>query len=260
MTDVSESVLFKVRALLAQAESTPYPEEAEAFTAKAEQMMIKHTIDQAMLADLDPSKLDQIVYRDVRIDHPHLEHKGTSLYNIAKALGVRGAYVSKNRREKDKLGPGNDLRYSVMGLVGYESDVEWVETLFTSLEVQRTRALTEAVRSKAAHEHGRSFTADFNDGFLSAVLKRIRATREQVVKEHDTASNPQSHQGKSVALVLVGRQEQVDQEYRARFPGARERTTRTSLRSYTGYGAGKDAGNRASIARGSIGSKKGLNR
>jgi hypothetical protein len=38
-----------VRALLAKAESTTYPEEADALTAKAQELMARHSIDRAML-------------------------------------------------------------------------------------------------------------------------------------------------------------------------------------------------------------------
>src|SRR5262249_8603304 len=42
--------LDRIRALLAKAESTEFPEEAEALTARAQQLMARHRIDQALLA------------------------------------------------------------------------------------------------------------------------------------------------------------------------------------------------------------------
>ena len=45
-----QRVLDRVRALLAKAESTEFPEEAEALTAKAQELMARHSIDEALLA------------------------------------------------------------------------------------------------------------------------------------------------------------------------------------------------------------------
>ena len=46
---VEPRILDKVRALLAKAESTEFPEEAEAYTAKAQELMARHRIDRAVL-------------------------------------------------------------------------------------------------------------------------------------------------------------------------------------------------------------------
>ena len=47
MRGVDDPVLVKVRALLAQAESTTFEAEAEVFTAKAQELMARHSIDSA---------------------------------------------------------------------------------------------------------------------------------------------------------------------------------------------------------------------
>ncbi|MEE3919447.1 DUF2786 domain-containing protein [Micromonospora sp. BRA006-A] len=48
-TPSGSRMLDRVRALLAKAESTGYPAEAEAFTAKAQELMARHSIDAALL-------------------------------------------------------------------------------------------------------------------------------------------------------------------------------------------------------------------
>ena len=45
----SDSVVHRIQALLAKAESTEFPDEAEAFLAKAQELMARHAIDDAML-------------------------------------------------------------------------------------------------------------------------------------------------------------------------------------------------------------------
>ena len=43
-------MLSRIRALLAKAEATEYAEEAEALSARAQELMAKYSIDQALLA------------------------------------------------------------------------------------------------------------------------------------------------------------------------------------------------------------------
>ena len=45
----TETWVSKVQALIAKAESTEFPDEAEAFMAKAQELMTRHAIDLAML-------------------------------------------------------------------------------------------------------------------------------------------------------------------------------------------------------------------
>src|ERR1035437_9378523 len=45
-----ERILGKIRALLAKAESTEFTEEAEALSARAQELMAKYSIDHALLA------------------------------------------------------------------------------------------------------------------------------------------------------------------------------------------------------------------
>jgi len=49
-TKTDDPILNRVRALLAQAESTNFEAEAETFTAKAQELMTRHAIDMAMVA------------------------------------------------------------------------------------------------------------------------------------------------------------------------------------------------------------------
>ena len=49
-SDADERILGKIRALLAKAEATEFPDEAEALSARAQELMAKHSIDHALLA------------------------------------------------------------------------------------------------------------------------------------------------------------------------------------------------------------------
>lgn len=47
---IEPRMLGRIRALLAKAEATTFPEEAEALSAKAQELMARHTVDEALLA------------------------------------------------------------------------------------------------------------------------------------------------------------------------------------------------------------------
>jgi hypothetical protein len=246
-----EKMLEKVRKLLALAEDrAATPAEAEAFSAKAEQLMIDYAIDNAMLAESDPVKADKIIHRSMRLVQPHLKVKAGMLYEIGKCLSVGVAYEITDRNDGQGI-------YCVMGLIGYEVDVEWVEVLFTSLELQRINALAKSVKNKSQYESGRAFTASFNHAFRTAVINRLKMSRQASVARRDdeTTAVPGdvSLKKTSTALVLIAREERVNEEYRARFPYAREKTTTYRYNSASGYRAGNAAGDNAQIARGSVG-------
>src|SRR6266704_2970169 len=66
--------LERVRALLAKAESTSFAEEAEAYTAKAQELMARHSIDYALLS-VGTGIRDQPVGRRIGIDNPYAAPK-----------------------------------------------------------------------------------------------------------------------------------------------------------------------------------------
>src|SRR5262249_42684844 len=67
---VDERILERVRALLAKAESTEFSEEAETFTAGAQKLMARHSIDYALLAHRGGHQ-DGTVGRRIPIDNPY---------------------------------------------------------------------------------------------------------------------------------------------------------------------------------------------
>ena len=57
--------------MLAKAESTTFPDEAEALTAKAQELMDRHAIDRAMLAASSPGHTSTPEGRQVPVDAPY---------------------------------------------------------------------------------------------------------------------------------------------------------------------------------------------
>jgi Protein of unknown function (DUF2786) len=120
-------VLRRIRALLAKAEATDHPAEAESFTAKAQDLMTRHAIDEALLAAGDAAIT--VVAKRVHLQSPYATTKTSLLNVVAKANRCKVIYFD---------------RLAIATVVGVPLDIDQVEMLFTSLLIQATRAMTEA--------------------------------------------------------------------------------------------------------------------
>ncbi|MGH4033218.1 DUF2786 domain-containing protein [Actinomycetota bacterium Odt1-20B] len=157
--------LTRIRALLAKAEATGYPEEAEALTAKAQELMARHSLDEALLAARTHAKDTPGACR-IGVDAPYETAKATLLDAVARANRCRAVWNSE---------------FGFSTVVGFESDLEAVELLHTSLLVQGTAAMTKAEARQRAG--GRKRTKTFRQSFLMAYAHRI-GTRLAAVSEH----------------------------------------------------------------------------
>ena len=121
-------LLDRVRKLLAKAEDEGCtPEEAEALTAKAADLMARYGIDRALLGALRP-ETDRPADRKFRFEAPWADVKAHLLAALATAL--RCQCVQTQTEDGPRL-----------HVFGYSSDLERAEILFTSLLVQMARAL-----------------------------------------------------------------------------------------------------------------------
>jgi hypothetical protein len=175
-------VLDKVRALLAKAESTSFDAEAEAFTAKAQELMARHRIDQAVLGAREHRhRPEEPGVRRFRIDNPYADAKALLLSNVADANGCRAVWSKSS---------------GFATVFGFVHELDAVDELFTSLLVQATAALR---RTGSKYDpYGRSRTKRFRRSFLVAFALRIgqrlretvEATVEVCVAETGTALVP----------------------------------------------------------------------
>ncbi|GAA3373821.1 DUF2786 domain-containing protein [Streptomyces sannanensis] len=214
-------MLTRIRALLAKAEATGFPEEAEALTAKAQELMARHSIDEAVLA-ARTHRPDAPAACRIGVDAPYETAKAILLDAVASANRCRAVWNS-------------GLGFSTV--VGFEADLETAELLYTSLLVQCTTAMTRAEAGQRAG--GRKRTKTFRQSFLLAYAQRIgdrlAAATEHVVGEADGSLLP----------VLAARDVAVADRTEEMFP----ETSTTRVRGATDHAGWQDGTAAADAAR-----------
>ncbi|MGY1623663.1 DUF2786 domain-containing protein [Geodermatophilus sp. SYSU D00965] len=219
-------LLRRIRSLLAKAESTEFPEEAEALTAKAQELMARHAVDAALLDSGRPGPARAVVgTRRVHVDDPYVRAKVQLLGAVADANDVRLVWYRS---------------LAIANLVGIPSDLDAVELLFTSLLLQAGPALAAAERSAARGSASRSFRRAFLLGYAGRIGERLRTSRERA-----TSSAAAEH-GVDLLPVLRSRQEAVDEAFTELFPRVRTSRSRASM-DPAGWYAGRAAADSADV-------------
>lgn len=150
--------LERIRALLAKAESTSFPAEAEALVAAAQRLMTRHSLDQAALE----APGDAPTGVRLPVDNPYEEAKATLLHVVAEANRCRAVWQS-------------DLGFSTV--LGYPADLEAVELLYTSLLLQADAAMPK-------NGSKRRFRQSFLTSFAHHIGERLaRAGEEEVTDD-----------------------------------------------------------------------------
>ncbi len=214
---VDQKILARVRGLLAKAESTAFPEEAEALSAKAQELMSRHALERAVVEAEEGTDPEPASARRLWLDNPYLG---------AKALLVN-AVASANRCRT--------MLYEKIGFVtvlGDDVDLEIVELLATSLLVQATRAMLAAGPQTRG---GTSRTRSYRQSFLVAFATRIR---ERLTMASDAGSAGVAVPDRLLP-VLAARERVVDELFDEMFPHTHARSF--SVSNAEGYYAGRAA-------------------
>jgi Protein of unknown function (DUF2786) len=152
---VDEKALGKVRALLAKAEATEFPDEAEALSAKAQDLMSRYSLQEA-LTHHDRGRVPVVAVRRIWIENPYAAAKTSLVQAVSQANRCRAVWAE---------------RLGFVTVVGCETDLALVELLTTSLLVQADRAMLSAGRRQNGNRHTR--TRSFRQSFLVAYAQRI---------------------------------------------------------------------------------------
>ncbi len=220
-----DRVLKRIRALLAKAEATDHAAEAETFTAKAQDLMTRHAIDEALLAAAGDVAVT-VVARRVHMQSPYAATKTNLLNAVATANRCKVIYFD---------------RLAIATVVGVPLDIGQVEMLFISLLIQATRAMTEAGAAQA-----RSFdrSARFRRSFLAAYAVRIGERLTEA-----TSAATKSY-GNELVPLLKRQDDAVTAEFERLFPVTRQVSGR--YLDPRGWDAGWRAADRAVFTAGRL--------
>ncbi len=216
-------MLARVRALLAQAESTTFEEEAEAFTAKAQELIAKHAIDDAMVHTVDDVGDPSV--RRLYLDDPYLDAKANLVTEVAGANRCRVV-----------LSPGMGW----LTAFGYDHDLDAVQLLATSLLAQATQTMVRhgSRRDAAGRSRTRSFRRAFLLGFAQRIGQRLRrATDDEMATAVATSQR--------FLPVLAARDDRLRQAEAEVFPALVQHTT--SATNASGWKAGQAAAELADL-------------
>lgn len=191
----------KVEALLRKAESTSFPDEADALVARAQQLRQDYRLS-------DESPDGPAVARRIRLSAPYVKHKFTLLCALCRANGVSSLLLHDS---------------GIATLFGAPEDVEHVCDLYPSLERQCRHFMNTGVGADLARMYGQ--TASYRRSFQLAYAARIA---ELLMEANDAAAAaPQPNAGEKPAArdeenarvpVVVRRTALAEQERARLFP------------------------------------------
>lgn len=249
LTDVSRTgtagddaaLIERVRKLFEKARSTDNPHEADAFAAKAAELVARH-----------------------RLEPDQLEASG----NGSRDLGVvelsigRGAYTRARLALLTAIGDAHDVRVvfqaraegTVAFCAGHRTDLDVVEVMYTSLH-QQAAAQMAGIRKQtgaATQKYRRSFLF----GFAERIGELLADARRDVERQ---ASAARSSSAPSLEVVLRERTERVDDFVRSEWGRVRSAKPAAAVGA-DGWRSGTKAAERADVGRARLRGRRALGR
>ncbi len=229
-----ERILGRIRALLAKAESTEFPAEAEALSARAQELMAKYSIDHALLA-AESGHAEEPCGRRIAVDNPYEAPKASLLQTVAQANRCRVVWSKE-------LG--------LVTVIGFPADLDAVELLFTSLLVQANSAMLRAGARKDSY--GRSRTRAFRQSFLVSYAIRIGERLSEATGQAEQQAAAQqataSAGGKDLVPFLAARHQAVDDAVDAMFGDTLTSSRAIRATDAEGWHSGRVAADMASLS------------
>jgi hypothetical protein len=217
---LTNDVLARIRKLLAVAEhpTTP-PGEADAAARAAERLVAKYAIDEALLEARAVTR-SRPESRTLVVEAPYASAKSVLIAAVAMAHGAQA--ISHRGTDPARV-----------TLIGFPSDLQLVDLLYTSLLLQATTSLRRQPVT------GRAFRRAFLIGFAAEVGDRLAEARRDAVEDSG---------GPSTALALRDRDAEVADAVREHFP--RLRSARATVSDGHGLAAGRRSGATANLSSG----------
>ena len=216
--------LAKVRALLAKAEATTFADEAEALSAKAQELISKHSLEQLLQhqADRATDAQPSTTYRRLWLDAPYVDAKASLVHEIATANRCRAVYA-------------HHLGYCTV--IGAPFDLDAVDLMLTSLLAQAQRAM---LRHGSRNAGGRTRTRSFRQSFLVSFAVHIGQRLREVADDSVAAAG-----GSALLPALRSHESEVDDLIGIMFPTLVEKAT--SVTNAEGWAGGRLAAELADL-------------
>ena len=233
-TRKAEKTLQLITKLLAKAEGTPFPAEAQAFQEHAERLMVRYGIQQAAI-DAEAGKAG-------KPQEPMVEDRFElgGRYRVGQSHGF---IAIAHAFDTVKVLQATTTAKKVIYLIGAESDVAQIRRLFTSLLLQLETAMAgwwagyPYKQYLSAHEKTLE-RRQFQMAFLTTVANRLTALYKEAAVDGEPGNE----------LVLASRRERADEHAQRLHPDTRKaRRQAIAYGSATAHAAGSSAGRRATV-------------
>ena len=229
----NDNIIRKIRGLLAKANATANQHEAEAFEAKAAELLAKHAIDAALLADTGDDG-DTVVGITWEMSGAYLMVRQMLATALAKVYGVRVL------REPNR--PGDRSRNTATWLiVGKRRQIDNLRIVFDMMAEQMvTRAVQGSANMTGPPAGVVSWRSSFCKGYVSVISRRLD---ERVrLREHDEPG---------IGLVLADA-DQLNSRY-LNDQGIHTRTSKTTYSDARAFKSGGIAAAHADIGNTRLG-------
>ena len=226
--EVEQRMLQRVRGLLAKAESTTFPDEAEALTAKAQELMARYAIDAAWVA-AERGRAPDVHGRRVAIEDPYAAAKAMLLEAIASANHCRSVWSKA---------------FGYATVFGDGADLDGVELLYTSLLVQAAHVMlgSEPGGRRGSAQAAAGRTRSYRQSFLVSFAVRIG---DRLAEAVEAATESASVSREALLPVLADRKAAAESALDAVFPTVR--ATKLSARDHAGWHDGRAAAESAQL-------------
>lgn len=272
--------LDRIAALLAKAERTDNPHEAEAFLAKAQQLATTHSIDLALARSrtAKAEAREQPESRTITVGEPG-KRANKHLISLFSAVARSNEVV---------LDVAANSTYVIA--YGMPSDIEVVQAMWASLATQMTASAGAYLSTgrwrgesywrrsrdrwgggwEQAPHSAQSARAAFYTAFVPRIAERLAAAREQAMRDSDAARSPAAagsdgvsetasagEQASTSAELVLRRKHEEVRAFHAHRSQARGTWRGYSGSAHVGGGSATTAG-RAAASRARLGSATGI--
>jgi Protein of unknown function (DUF2786) len=220
-----------IRKLLTKAESSTFASEAEAFYAKAQELMREYAIEEELLWAMQPKKRQTPITRPIKAVHKRGQTANNSRFMLFGAIA---------RNSRCRVWFQGTEAY----VVGFETDVNFTEMLYLSVSTQMQM---DMLREQAKTDiNMRTFKSNFIEAYAQRIAERMYQNNNEYVPSSGKAE-----------MVLRDRTKEVDEEYRnqTRYMRMTNISGPSGRYSGTAQNAGKKSADRADLSAGKKDSK-----